>query len=559
VRGWPLACWIAAASLAPGAAAAQQARPARAGEPSRIEERLQPPPLTPGDVPLPSTPGLAPATPAVEDRRFVLAGVAVNGATVFAPADFAPLYQPLLGATVGSAEIGRIVEAITRKYRDAGYLLSRAVAPAQDAALGILRIEVLEGYVERVTFEGDPDGGTGQLEALAGRIRAERPLTLATLERYLLLIGDLPGMRAQPGIAPLGPFSPAHELVVRIERDPAEGYLALDNRGSRTVGRHVAQAATRLNAPLGWNDATTLRLLTVPSSPQELVFAQVREQLPLGPDGLTAALDAWRSEIEAGGQLEAFDVDSVDSRIAFDLSYPWIRRRDMSLYVTAQYEFRNSHQDVFGRNVFEDRVRSLRLGARLFFDDDWRGSNLVAVVVSKGLDAGDASGKGDALLSRFDGDPQYVKATFDLARRQRIEGPVSLQAWLTGQVSESRMLSGEEFRLGGGLFGRAYDSSELVGDEGVGGAVELQLDLPAPIAELSNLQAYAFWDGGAVWDDVSGFGTTRASLASAGLGLRGNLLSDVSAYVEAAKPLTRDVFEEGGDGWRVFFSVGLSF
>jgi hemolysin activation/secretion protein len=560
VRGAPLAGFIVVLGLLGlEGASAQQPAPTRAGEPSRIEERLQRTPEAPGDVPLPAAPPAAAEAPTAEERPFVLAAVSVEGATVFAPADFAPLYEPFLGRSVGPAEIARIVEAIARKYREAGYLLSRAYAPAQDAALGVLRVEVLEGYVERVVFEGDPRGGRAQLKALAGRIRAERPLTLATLERYLLLIGDLPGVRAQPGVAPLGELSPAHELAIRIARDPAEGYAAFDNRGSRAVGRHVAQAAARLNGPLGWNDATTLRFLTVPSSPQELIFGQLREQIPLGSDGLTVAVDAWRSEIEAGGQLEAFDVDSGDSRIAVELSYPWIRRRDASLYLTAQLERRDSDQDVFGRSFFEDRIRSVRLGLRYFFDDGWGGSNLLGAVVSKGLSGGGASEEGDPLLSRFDGDPQYAKATFEAVRRQRIEGPLAAQLWLAGQASGSRMLSAEEFRLGGGLFGRAYDSSELVGDRGFGAALELQLDLPAPLAELSNLQAYAFWDGGSAWDDVAGAGTSRDSLASAGFGLRGALLSDIAAHVEAAKPLTRDVLEEGDDDWRLFFSVSLTF
>ena len=556
-RGAPASCIVAAVFIVPLAGAwSQQASP-RLGEPAQIEERLPRAPATPADAPPPRA--LAPAPTEAAGARFVLAGVLIEGATRIAPAEFAPLYAPLLGVEIGPAEIGSLVEAITSRYREAGYVLSRAVAPPQDAALGLLRIDILEGYVERVTLEGEAAGALGALQSYAEGIRRERPLTLATLERGLLLMGDLPGIRLSSGVAPLDPLSPAHELIIQVERDSAEAFVGIDNRGTRAVGRDVAQGVVRLNSPLGLDESTTLRTFTVPSAPRELLFLQLREQVPIGGDGASLAVDIWRSEIEAGGRLEDLDVDSMDKRAALDVVYPWLRSRSASLYLTGQLEYRDSSQDVLGASFFEDRIRSVRVGARLLFEDAWGGSSFIAVVGSHGLDVAGASERGDPLLSRSDGDPAYAKLTLDLSRRQRLFGPLALQAWLGGQLASGRMLSGEEFRLGGGVFARAYDPSELVGDEGLAGALEAQWDLPSPGAALSDVQAYGFWDLGAVWNDVAGAGADRDSLASAGLGLRTILFDDVSAYLEAAKPLTREIAESGDHGWRLFVSVGFAF
>lgn len=552
------ACLLACGLVVSFASTARsQQPPTRAADPARIDERLRTPPPPSGGEATPPVPQVVPrSTP---DERLVLAGVVIDGATVFAAADFAPLYEPLLGRTVDRNEIGRLVEAITAKYREAGYILSRAYAPAQDAALGLLRIEVLEGYVDRVAFEGEPGGGRAQLEAYAERIRAERPLTLATLERYLLLISDLPGMSVRSGIAPVDPLSPAHELLLRIARDPAEGYLALDNHSTRTIGPNILQAAARLNSPLGLNESLTLRTFTVPESTEELRFGQVRAQLPVGTDGATVAVDLWRSQIEAGGQLEPFDVESMEKRAALELAYPWLRSRALSLYVNAQFEYRDTEQDALGFPLFDDEIRSLRLGIFAYVADGWGGATTVTATVSQGLDVLSASRPGDPLLSRFDGDPQYTKLSAELIREQEVAGPLSAQIALAGQMTGDRMLSSEEFRLGGGLYGRAYDPSELVGDEGAAAAIELRYDLASPIDAVSGLQLFGFYDVGAVWDDIAGLGTQRFSLASAGFGVRFTLLEQLAVTLEVANPLTRDVFEEGDDNWRAFFATSFQF
>lgn len=535
-----------------------QTAPTRASEPAQIEERTRTTPRPTGEVP-PTAPTERPAISDETEATLVLTGVVIDGVSVFPDDAFVDLYEPLLGQEIGRADIAALVQAVTDRYREAGYVLSRAVAPAQDTSLGILRIQVLEGFVERVTFEGDNGGGKGVLQDFAERLRAERPLTMTTLERYLLLMADLPGLRVYPGVAPLDDLSPAHELVLRVTHDPADGFVGADNRGTRTVGRYFAQGAYSLNGALNQHERITLRGFTVPATPSELRFGEVRAELPIGSDGLTVAVDVWRSEIEGGGGQKPFDVDSMEDRAAVELLYPMLRSRDLSLYLFGQLDLRNSSQSVLETQAFDDRVRSLRVGARVFFDDPWDGGNWYYATVSRGLDIFGASDKGDAPLSRFDGDPEYTKLTVELIRRQRLNDDFSLQGWIYGQLTGDRMLSGEEFRLGGGIYGRAYDPSELIGDNGIAGAVELQYDVGAPFEPVTNSQIFTFYDFGSVWDDVAGFGTFRDSLSSAGLGVRFTLYERLYVTVEAAKPLTRDVFERDDRDWRAFFNIGLEF
>ncbi|MHA1601082.1 MAG: ShlB/FhaC/HecB family hemolysin secretion/activation protein, partial [Alphaproteobacteria bacterium] len=126
------------------------------------------------------------------------------------------------------------------------------------------------------------------------------------------------------------------------------------------------------------------------------------------------------------------------------------------------------------------------------------------------------------------------------------------------QFSPDSLLSAEEFALGGSEFGRAYDFSELTGDDGLAASIELRYGKTVNADLLKAFQFYGFYDFGAVWnDDAPGNG--RDTLASAGGGVRLTLPRSVFTTLEVAKPLTRAVSTTSDQDWRIFFSLSISF
>jgi len=115
-----------------------------------------------------------------EAIKFVLSGVLVEGSTVYDEVDFLPIYEAALGEEVSLADIYRMAGSISAKYRGDGYILSRAVVPAQRIRDGLVRIQAIEGFINEVTIEGDDSNRESLLEAYAAKIAAERPLTART-------------------------------------------------------------------------------------------------------------------------------------------------------------------------------------------------------------------------------------------------------------------------------------------------------------------------------------------------------------------------------------------
>lgn len=134
--------------------------------------------------------------------HFTLTAVVIEGASVFTGVDFAPLYQPLVGKDVTLAQIFELRDAITAKYRKTGFMLSQAIIPPQKIVGGVVHIRVIEGYIDYVEFQGDAHDRRGLIRAMADKIAESRPLKVSVLERYVLLISDIPGVAARTVIKP---------------------------------------------------------------------------------------------------------------------------------------------------------------------------------------------------------------------------------------------------------------------------------------------------------------------------------------------------------------------
>src|SRR5690606_26596920 len=125
-------------------------------EPTRPSEEFAPP-LEPRAIPIPSVPltreQLAPER--ADAVTLMLNAVQIEGAEALGESDLADLWEAHLGETVSVATLFEIVNAITRRYSEAGYALSIAILPEQRIEDGVVTIRVGGSYVDTVVFTGD--------------------------------------------------------------------------------------------------------------------------------------------------------------------------------------------------------------------------------------------------------------------------------------------------------------------------------------------------------------------------------------------------------------------
>ncbi len=418
------------------------------------------------------------APPGAETVRFVMQGLSIDGVTIYTADDLAPLFRPLLGKEISLLQLYDLADAITAKYANDGYILSVALVPAQRIAEGRARLQVIEGYVDRVLFDGPgAPHATALVRAMGAKIARARPLDSETLERYLLLLGDLPGITARGVLRP-SDMPGASDLVIVLDRKPMDAVASFDNRGTRFVGPFQASFGASFNDTLGFNEQTNVRAIAA-TQWNELRSIGIAHDTSIGLEGTRGQISFQKSYVEPQFTLRDLRIESEQSSIGAGLSHPLIRSRGENLTLRSRFDIRNSRveQDRGVTTLSEDRIRALRLGAsydRLDAELGLPGVSLFSAELSQGLNVLGARETGSATLSRTSGRSQFTKGTLEAQRVQTLGDGFAVLLSASAQYSFSNLLASEEFFFGGAQYGRGFDPGEISGDHGVATKVELQ-------------------------------------------------------------------------------------
>jgi hemolysin activation/secretion protein len=155
-----------------------------------------------------------------------------------------------------------LAQRITAKYGIDGYVLSRAIVPPQNLSKGgaVIRIEVIEGYVDKVVWPAGLERYRDFFSYYAAKIIADRPTNVRTMERYLLLAGELPGLKFSTSLKASEKNPNAATLNVEVVYKPVEGVALLNNRGTPARGPLQYLGSLTANNLLGAHDAFTFTM-----------------------------------------------------------------------------------------------------------------------------------------------------------------------------------------------------------------------------------------------------------------------------------------------------------
>lgn len=500
-----------------------------------------------------------------ENITFILTELVLDGANAYASDEFLSVYGDKIGTQVSLDDIYQISSTLTNKYRNDGYILTQVVVPPQEISGGVVKLDVIEGFIDQIIIQGEPSlHAQKQIEKIANKIRGENIVNAKVLEHYLLLINDLPGVSARSVLSPSRTTTGASDLTIIIERKKFEGQVSYNNESSRFLGPYSGVFSATANSFLGYNDRLSAQFVINGDidDADELLFGSLIYEQPIFDHGTTLRLFGSVTGTEPGAGLEEFDVVGRSRFIGGALTHPFIRSRTTNLTGRIGFDFRTVESENNLEATREDRISSFRAGATYQFIDTLLGVGVNAVDVEFSIGTGlfGASSEGDANLTRDDGDPTYQKLEVQLQRLQRLSPKLNLLLAAQGQLSNSALLSSEEFGVGGSNFGRGFDPSEIVGDEGFVGKLELQWNEPYKVPYLSDYQLFAFYDVGRVFNqDATTTDEERASLASTGLGLRADINDSLDVRFTFALPLTRAVDSRGDSDPRYLFNLTQKF
>ncbi|HVQ07432.1 MAG TPA: ShlB/FhaC/HecB family hemolysin secretion/activation protein [Allosphingosinicella sp.] len=580
LRALRIGLTASAALAAPPAFA--QLPPGQPIAPTR-EEVDRPPP--PRDAPPPArltVEGDVEHAPCALDRpdyanvRFTLRDVAFDNLRGLGAEQLRPAYARFVGREIGVATICEIRDRAATILREAGYIAAVEV-PEQRIADGNVRFTVLMAKLVGIRVRGDAGRSERTIARYLGKLTEREVFNRYEAERYLLLVGDLPGFDVRLALRSAGAARGEVIGEVSVMRRPALVDLTIQNLGSRELGRLGALLRAQLYGLTGLGDRTTIGFYSTADTHEQQTL-QLGHDFRIGGEGLAIGAQLTYAWARPDLNLPGVDIKSRTLFATLEASYPFIRRQTRTLRGAIGLDVIEQDIDFNTLPLNRDRLRVAF--ARLSFDalglspDNprytpaeplWRLG--FTAEARHGLDiAGASPGCGPGLArclvpsavppTRLEGDPTATLFRGTVYGEYRPIPRLTFAVDLRGQYSADPLFSFEEYSAGNYTVGRGYDPGAMLGDSGIGFQAEIRYGSAFPRRpDRFAAEPYVFYDHAWAWNRDLLFATGRQSLSSVGAGLRAAYGDRFRIDVLVAEPLDRLAFQSRRGDTRFLVSL----
>jgi hemolysin activation/secretion protein len=474
--------------------------PALAQTASQITPPSFSPPLQRSGGGLAIPDGVGRAAPAGAERLSLRVGrLRIEGGGPLPSSVAADLAARLSGRTVRVADLFAAAAELEQAYAAQGFALVRVVLPAQQLRNGgDVRLRVVDGTIERIDTAALPPEIRGRVAAVLEPLVGRPGLTLAEIERRVLIAGDTPGTVLRSTLA-AGSRLGATVLVVEARYKPVTGLVSTDNVLAQSLGTYTLGTGLDLNSPTGNGESLYFRASGAPYTGGErgVLGAEPRNRalalgliLPLGIDGLTLTLEATDARTAPRALPGTLGIASDFSRYSARLRYPLIRARAFTLNWDAAFDAQEERVDVItpvAAPLTLDRLRIARTGGDLVWFAPTEAVLTARLAASLGLDglgAREAPPPGSALapLSRQGVRPEFQKLEAALSVTQPLAEHLTLDLRARGQTAFNQALPRSEQIGLANLSGlSSFDAGLFQGDEGFVVRGEMQAPFLVPV------------------------------------------------------------------------------
>ena len=484
-------------------------------------------------------------------RRLRVVGIRFTGASALTETELIQVSGFVPGQRYSFAELHEFAARITSHYRSLGYFLAQTYIPSQDVTEGLVQFQVVEGQYGTIKLTNPSRMSDHVAGHVLESLKSAGAVTAPDLERRLLLLSDLPGVKVKSVLVP-GASTGTTDLQVDISDGRTfGGTVEADNHGNLFTGTQRAGASVFFNQPAGIGDLATIRALT---SGADLTYGQATYQAQLG--GLTAGMSLADLRYKLNGEFASIQSSGSAQVRSFYLSYPIVRSRKANLSI----QWSSDEKVLFDRtevgsvgNTSEKFARLSTATLRGDFRDSWGPAlnDYAATWTHGSIDLRDPIVRElDLLSAHSQGD--FDKLTFSVGRLQHASANVQLYARLSGQWASKNLDASEKFSLGGAGSVRAFPSGEAAGDEGASLTLEVRSNLPQLAEQLTGkLQLVAFLDAGFIhvnkqpWEADTA--ANRRELQGAGLGLAYTGLENLMVKTYYAFKLGNEIAQSQAD------------
>lgn len=540
-----------------------------------------------------------------QDERFDVHRYQVEGNTLLAPAHVEALVAPFVGRKRNYGDIQKALEALENAYRASGYGTVQVYVPEQELTQGVVRLQVTEGVVGKITVTGNQHFDAANVRATLPDLQEGRAPNMRKLSENIQLANENPAKQVEVTLGVGEEEGKVDAKVNVVDEKPEKFIFTLDTTGSSATGRTRAGFAYQ-NANVGNSDQVlTLAYTTSLDNPKavDVEVYSVAYRLPFYGIGDSLDVIYGKSSVSTPvAQLSNFNLAGKGDVFGLRWNHYFARRGEYTSKLIVGFDYKHINTTCTEAGVPRAidppngggaacTPYTLRPISLTYAGQKQGAGELLdySLGVQQNLPLGNsysyATIAGAAGMDRYsmvtsnrpvpDGFT-YYKGAFNYLRA--LPEDWTLRGSLNLQVSQTALPSPEQIGIAGSTAVRGFNERAVSGDKGFYVNLEAYTpELADFIGVTGSLKAVGFYDFGRSSNYQVDRATqetsySKAGIASVGFGLRYSLAKDFSVKLDFArvvdagpadvKPGTSAVFpantESRGD-WRGHFGLQLAY
>lgn len=432
-----------------------------------------------------------------------------------------------LGDNRGIDEIEAAAEALENELRDLGESFYRVSFPPQELSDGNIELLITRYQVGEILVRGNRHYSHQNVLRSLPQLKPGNSPSSKAMARSLTLANQNAAKRTRLTLATGQTPGEIDATLTVVDQKPHSFSAWLNNTGTEASGEYRVGASWSHRNVFGRDHNLSLTFISSPEDFDEVQQYALAYKVPLYSVGGSFNLLAVKSEVDSGVVADVFEV--AGSGDVYGLGYSQIlaKHGDYRHQLTVNLSDKLFDNDIrFRQTQIATDVRSRPL--TLAYQGSW--TNGEGLELSGALSwVENLSGGGDNSVEAYQNTRVGAVQSWD-----KLIADFGLQIsrgqWLyTGALqyaaSGDRLITGEQFALGGANSIRGMDERELTGDEGY----RLSLSAWAP-AWRKTLRPVVFLDLGRVSNNDPIEGELRSeSVASIGLLLNWNPTEKLTA------------------------------
>ncbi len=505
---------------------------------------------------------IAPAEVAVEKSEgFDIFEYVVNGNSVLTVSQVEKAVYPYLGENRSIEDVEKARSALEKTFHDEGYLTVFVNIPEQEVNGGVVKLDVLEGKVEKLSVLGSKYYSLGKIKQHVTEFKEGHVPHFPTVQKQIALVNTNQDRVVAPVLRP-GKSPGMVEVDLKVDdKFPLHASMEYNDRYTPNTTK------TRLSGNLRYDNlwqsdhSIGMGFQVTPEDQSEVKVFSATYVIPYAGDYWAMYGVVSNSDISAVGDVNVLGNGNIYGlRYIHPMPSP-IKGFNHNLTLGVDYKDFKETTSLLGSDSFNTPITYLP------FLIGYTGNLATAASTTK-LDLNFIFSTKSFVNSdeEFDTKRDFARQNFSYLRGQLEHThtlPYQWQAYgsLGGQATGDRLISNEQYFLGGLDTVRGYLEASALGDQGVNATLELKTPpLQKYLVDgFNDVRLLAFYDYGyAKVSDPGAAQIERFVLASYGLGLDIKAAHGLFARLDFAQAL-RSVGTVDRNDTRLHFKVGFDW